>query len=129
MSDSFCKNYHGLFGPGMKTNTTCDAGVNFSDVASNEKGPKSHPCYDRTLKTCKLVNYPTPEEDAAHEAFIKERLIEWGKLHNHETDICIHCRKKVNKLVQVGRCVYASPCNCRLWQGKIPKEWQEHVSK
>lgn len=41
-----------------------------------------------------------------------------------KTEDCIHCGKHVSRLQKVGRCVYASPCGCRLWQGNIPAAWR-----
>lgn len=43
----------------------------------------------------------------------------------HETEDCIQCGKHVTRLQKVGRCVYAVPCGCRLWQGNIPEAWRK----
>lgn len=34
-------------------------------------------------------------------------------------DVCHVCNGKIEKKVQVGRCVYAEPCRHRLYQGTI----------
>lgn len=39
---------------------------------------------------------------------------------------CIHCKRLIEKLEQVGRCVYARPCGCRQYQGKLRKEKKDH---
>jgi hypothetical protein len=62
----------------------------------------------------------TEEEDKAIAAFLN-RL---SDLCSGKSDICIHCQKQVNKLEQVGRCVYASPCGCRQYQGTVPERWK-----
>jgi hypothetical protein len=35
---------------------------------------------------------------------------------------CPHCHQPIEKRKQVGRCVYALPCNHRLYEGRLPKE-------
>lgn len=34
-------------------------------------------------------------------------------------DVCPHCQARIENMRQVGRCVYASPCGHRLYQGRI----------
>lgn len=36
-----------------------------------------------------------------------------------EDDLCPHCGNQIDRQQKVGRCVYAVPCNCRLWQGDV----------
>lgn len=51
---------------------------------------------------------------------VKQALREWSeKLTNW---ICPTCNSSIDKQVQSGRCVYASPCGCRLFQGKAQKK-------
>lgn len=50
-------------------------------------------------------------------------LAHMEKLSKRETEICYACGKKVEKLEQHGRDVYAAPCGCRLWQGYVPAVW------
>lgn len=53
-----------------------------------------------------------------------EKFLENLKLFNDRVDDdCLVCGKKVTQLVKRGRCVYAQPCGCRLWQGQIPGAW------
>lgn len=109
---------------GMGGNTTCKAGVVMKDTLEKEfvNGRKNAPCWTDEVKTCELAQYPTPEQIAEREKWLNERLDMIRKFTVRETDVCFHCGKKVSKLRQVGRCVYGS-CGCRMWQGKIPKEW------
>jgi len=37
-----------------------------------------------------------------------------------EAGICPICQTPIERKKQVGRCVYAEPCGCRLWQGFVP---------
>lgn len=42
-----------------------------------------------------------------------------------ESEDCQNCGNHVGQLEQVGRCVYARPCGCRIWQGTVPEAWRE----
>ncbi len=53
-----------------------------------------------------------------------EALTRMANLMSRESDVCMHCGQPVTKLVQVGRCVHAEPCGCRLWQGTVPEAWR-----
>ncbi len=39
----------------------------------------------------------------------------WRKL---DAGVCPHCDTAIARKRQVGRCVYAEPCGCRLYQGR-----------
>lgn len=39
-----------------------------------------------------------------------------------EGKTCPHCHAPVTELYQVGRCVYNRGCQCRQYQGVVPKE-------
>ncbi len=43
-----------------------------------------------------------------------------------KTEDCPNCGQHVDGLSKVGRCVYARPCGCRLWQGTIPAAWRNN---
>jgi hypothetical protein len=36
-------------------------------------------------------------------------------------NVCPHCGQAITRKRQNGRCVYADPCGCRLYQGKLTK--------
>lgn len=40
-------------------------------------------------------------------------------------DICPHCDTPFTDQRQVGRCVYAVPCNCRLYQGTVAEKFKK----
>jgi hypothetical protein len=104
---------------GMGMNKVCKRGVTMKETVSD----KDAPCWTDEVKTCQFAEYPTPEQIAEREKRLAEKLEGMGKFMQHKTDICFHCGKQVLSLRQVGRCVYGS-CGCRMWQGRIPKEWQ-----
>jgi hypothetical protein len=57
---------------------------------------------------------------------VAEYLTKLAAFNKRETDICIYCGKQVKSLRKVGRCVYASPCGCRVWQGNVPEAWRKN---
>jgi hypothetical protein len=56
--------------------------------------------------------------------FDKEKLLEVLKqtLGLAEDGLCPHCKEPMVKQKQIGRCVFADPCGCRLYQGKVSKK-------
>jgi len=52
-----------------------------------------------------------------HDAWVEEAI---AKIRAAvEGNVCCECGETITKKVQVGRCVYAEPCNHRLYQGTI----------
>jgi len=112
----WCKNYNGLM------NDTCKAGVRYKDVKDPVDRPLGYPCFKDKGCThlCSLVVFRTPEEVKAEREEADRSLQRY--LENIANDICPHCKKKIESKKQVGRCMYASPCYCRLYQGTLSKE-------
>lgn len=65
-----------------------------------------------------------PDLDPETEKALSEFMVKLVAFNKRETDLCIHCGKKVTALQKIGRCVYARPCGCRLWQGTVPDAWK-----
>jgi hypothetical protein len=63
----------------------------------------------------------TDESDQAVADFLKD----------YHSGVCHHCKTEIQQERQVGRCVYALPCQHRLWQGKARtrKELEQCQSK
>ena len=53
-------------------------------------------------------------------ATARKVLIGLAKILRGEADNCLHCEAPIETLEQVGDCVYAFPCGCRQYQGKVP---------
>ena len=49
--------------------------------------------------------------------FVKEAMDALKK--SIDGDVCHVCNGHIKQKVQIGRCVYAEPCNHRLYQGTI----------
>lgn len=64
------------------------------------------------------------ELDPETEKMISDFLEGMANLMQKKTDRCIRCGNQVKALEKIGRCVYARPCGCRLWQGKVPDAWR-----
>ena len=45
-----------------------------------------------------------------------------------ERDICPICKATIQRQEQIGRCVYARPCNHRLYQGTIDDRYKPAAS-
>jgi len=71
---------------------------------------------------------PLEEQKEALKA-VSEALTKLVALSKRETDECFLCGRKVERMSKVGRCVYARPCGCRLWQGTVPDAWKPSKSQ
>ena len=56
---------------------------------------------------------------------VREFLNKMEGFSARDTEECFRCGQTVKRLEKVGRCVYARPCGCRLWQGSVPKAWMQ----
>jgi hypothetical protein len=56
------------------------------------------------------------------EQAIGKFLENFAKMLEGKAETCLRCNQPINKLEQVGRSVYARPCGCRQYQGKVPKK-------
>lgn len=106
-------------------NDVCEAGVKYQSVKNPEGGLETRfPCVNPAVKgLCSSHELHTAEEIAAHEKSIADFIAKLGAFESRSSEDCPHCGQHVTGLKQVGRCVYARPCGCRLWQGRIPAAW------
>lgn len=120
----WCIHYRGL------QYDTCEASVDYDSVAAPSPVPLDNPrfgidnrlpCFKRSgVNTCPSQRFRTEEEAKAKDAEIEASIRSWvNKLAN---DICPHCDTPIQREVQVGRCVYAEPCNHRLYQGRAKRK-------
>ena len=58
-------------------------------------------------------------------AIARKYMLSMMSFENRETEDCPACDQHVDKLDKIGRCVYARPCGCRIWQGNIPAAWKD----
>lgn len=104
-----CRHFRGI------QYTTCNAGVQRRTL------PMPIPCLpafsDRYETTCPLFAFKTDEEIEKREHDFEKWWAEFES--NLKANICPHCKAPITKKVQVGQCVYAEPCGCRLYQGRL----------
>lgn len=109
-----CRHFNGV------QNKVCKAGIEYA--AFYRKG--SIPCLPdeqgKTPQRCDQFAYKTVEELEEHDRQVAEAVSKW--LKNFAAGMCPHCGRKIEQKKQVGRCVYAEPCGCRLYQGKLSDE-------
>ncbi len=61
------------------------------------------------------------QADAVVISFIRK----FNALSSRESEECLHCGAHVEMLEQVGRSVYARPCECKQFQGNVPEAWKK----
>lgn len=113
MAREFCKHYQA-----MSDHDKCKIGIEYKSLQVNRTTDGvGFPCWHEKYKGCPSAIYPTPEEKAEDDRRLSEWLASFQtKLDNN---ICPHCDQPIGNKQQVGRCVYAYPCGCRLYQGKL----------
>jgi hypothetical protein len=118
--DEWCRHYGGTAYPG-----SCKAGVDYDTVADDSQRPRRWACTCPEVRhLCPSFEGWTQEELDAQNADIAAFLNKMAALMSRESEDCCQCGKHVERMEKVGRCVYARPCNCRLWQGKVPQAWK-----
>lgn len=110
----FCKHYQA-----MSEHDQCKLAIAYKAVRADaiDRQGWDWPCFNPKVKTCERAVYPTPEEIEAHIAKIRERAIQFFK--DIDAGTCPHCNSVIAEKKQIGRCVYAFPCGCRLYQGRL----------
>lgn len=115
-----CKHFNGLM------HDRCKAGVAYDDVRDVSQRPCRFPCLTSdcygeptpAATTCAFADHPTEAEAREWEAMVREHSRrQWADI---QANICPTHKQPITKR-QVGRCVYAEPCGCRLYQGTLTK--------
>lgn len=108
-----CRHFNGI------QNDKCEAGVPYKQfLYENYNKFPCHPKEDGTLTgACPLFEFHTAEEIEAEEQRVAKAFKRF--FANLEANICPHCGMSIHSKYQVGKCVYARPCGCRLYQGKL----------
>lgn len=108
-----CRHFNGI------QHETCKAGISYRQFLYENYG--NFPCLVRQDGTysgaCSAFAGWTDAEIEEQERRAAWALQQW--IDALANDICPECGMKVEQKRQVGRCVYASPCGHRLYQGKL----------
>lgn len=107
-----CRHFNGIM------HDTCKTGVVYASVQDRHERPLRLPCLkeDNCSERCLQASFLSEEEIAEQEAEISKAVSAF--FQDMHDGLCPECHQKVEREVQVGRCVYAEPCQHRLWQGK-----------
>lgn len=117
--DETCRHFNGLI------HDQCEVGVTYMKVFQDVRGRRQWPCLcPKISQSCAKFENWTDEELAQHEAELAAFLNNLTAFEQRKSEACPQCGKHVDNLRQIGRCVYASPCNCRVWQGHVPQAWK-----
>jgi hypothetical protein len=115
-----CKHFNGL------QNEICKLGIRYDTV--NDFPPEladeppffreTHFCfaYQKCSTVCAKREFYTAEELEARDKESHERLRQFSE--DYKNNICPNHKTPMTK-TQIGRCIYAMPCGCRLGQGKL----------
>lgn len=113
----WCRHYRA-----MVTNEACEIGIAYTSVNG---GGGRFPClHPDSRHLCASFAPFSEDEIAADEAEIMKFVRAMNDLDSRKSETCTQCGGHVESMEQVGRCVYARPCGCRLWQGVIPTAWR-----
>jgi hypothetical protein len=97
----------------------CAAGVDFRKHAPASLPCTSGPWRNQDTSSCPFHAFYTQAELDDRDKEIAAMLNQFAT--DLENDICPRCGVRIEQKNQVGRCVYAEPCGCRLYQGKLKK--------
>lgn len=111
-----CVHFNGLIAG------TCKAGVAYASVKDDSQSPYRYPCFvgehaaAGACTSCATASFPTEEQARAEQAEFEAHLNK--RSADIAAGICPTHGTPMTKR-QVGRCVYADPCGCRLYQGRL----------
>jgi len=126
MHPGTCKYFTGL------AQQTCQQGIAYRTL-----GPGGIPCVpvpgrDEAARQelCALLTCPTPEERQRDQEEESRAIKDWIIEAQARTarGACVHCGTIMTATRQIGRCIYAEPCGCRLGQGTLRDATGKKVS-
>ncbi len=110
-----CRHFNGIM------NDCCDLGIAYKSVRDETQSPYTFPCLglgkDESCSTsCEKRDFFTWEEITKQDEETGRAVAEY--LENLKRNICPNHKVKITPM-QVGQCVYAKECGCRLYQGNL----------
>lgn len=120
---NWCRHFNGI------DKGTCKAGVRYEDVRGSVAS-KTYPCFKENgcAERCPSTSFLSEQEIAEEVKRSQEHAAKFlAELAEGKT--CPHCHRPIEKRRQVGRCVYASPCGCRQYQGTLPESERTAADK
>ncbi len=101
-------------------NDRCEAGIRYHDVCDRDRTLRDrYPCWQDSKCTlqCDRRQFMTETEAKAKDEEAMQEVRQF--FEKLEQNICPHCGATIQVRQQVGPCVYAQPCGCRLYQGRV----------
>ncbi len=119
---SWCRHYPS---GGMGDNTHCTQGIEMQGLRDTSVVPHRFPCFTAGAEhLCAKYEGYTKEEIEADDKALNEKLEHLEALWTRRSQECPHCGAHVERMDQVGKCVYARPCGCRQGQGRLHAAWK-----
>lgn len=116
---SWCRHYRS-----MGDFTHCKIGIEMQSLRDTSVVPHAFPCFTVGAEhLCAKYEGYTAEEIAEEKRQIGEIFLKMNAVMSRESEDCPHCGRLIQSMDQVGRCVYARPCGCRQYQGRVSKAW------
>ncbi len=116
----FCRFYPS---GGRADNTHCEANIDMDSVR-DASVPYRYPCFDPSVSHLCPHHAPyTAQERAEQLRGVADVLRQMNAFEARTSEACPHCGAHVTALDQVGKCVYARPCGCRIGQMNVPSAW------
>lgn len=108
----WCKHYQA-----MSDHDECKIGIVYRSIMTADSRVSGPPCFSKEGKpVCEQAIYPTQGELEAERREVAQIFKKFQA--DLDKNICPHCGTPIERREQVGRCAYARPCGCRLYQGK-----------
>ena len=117
-----CRHFNGIM------NDVCLAGIRYDSFPQTGVPYQRLPCITtRSVNNCVSVSRYTKAESKAMAAEDTKQVNQM--LAEMAAGLCVVCKKAVEGVKQVGRCVYATNCGHRIGQGRAKQMTQEQVDK
>lgn len=110
-----CRHFNGI------DRGTCEAGVRYEDIRGN-LAHKTYPCFkeNNCAERCASASFLS-EQEIVEEVKRTQEVAAKFLTELAEGKTCPHCHAPIEERYQVGRSVYARPCGCRQYQGRLSK--------
>lgn len=119
-SDNWCRHYSGMM------NKACDAGVEYDSIKDTSVVPTRWHCiHADAMVKCPKRELRTKEEIEEEKRQLAAWFTRFAAFESGESDACPQCGETVESAEEIGRCVYARPCGCRVFQGELPERWKK----
>lgn len=119
--NEWCRHYNGI-----GNSKACESGVEYESIKDTSVVPyRLHCIHADAMVKCPKRELRTKEDIEEAKKQIAAALTRFAAFLDGTSDVCPQCGEKVDEAEEIGRCVYARPCGCRVYQGKLPERWKK----